>query len=224
MGHPSGSDGFQAWIKQNRRPARKHSRKNALAWTGQAENPPKPRMGIRLDASMLLIAVPVWQAPLPTRRIKCDLVCLHYDDGFNRPLARATFAEEMSRLRRSQAEKSARASWGHSVGFGCVQEMSQAWVGQAENPPKPCGDIRLVSYMLSVNSELDLLLTERPGLGRARRNTHPSRTGHSFDSVRNRLTFGRNTRHASSGNLFALVQCWPSNLFPFAASLFHDLC
>src|SRR5215813_5286334 len=52
MGHPSGSDGFSL-----RGPDEYLDGpsaivgKNARAWAGQAENPPKPRMGIRLDCS-----------------------------------------------------------------------------------------------------------------------------------------------------------------------------
>jgi len=58
----------------------------------------------------------------------------------------------MSRLGRSQAEKSTQALWGQSVGFEvgwCLGPStgwilpsgltSRAWMGQAENPSKPRG-------------------------------------------------------------------------------------
>lgn len=59
----------------------------------------------------------------------------------------------MSRLGRSQAEKSAQALWGHSVGFK---------VGKG-----------------GVSWSVVLIFGERPRLGWARRKTHPSRGGHS---------------------------------------------
>jgi hypothetical protein len=118
--------------------------KNALAWAGQAENPPKPRLGIRLAAAMILNCRPSVASTAP---YDADLV-------LPEPRCDPHFGSDASAARRFALEKNvpARALPGgkerpsHVGTFGwlrCLQKMPQAWVGQAENPPKPRGDIRL---------------------------------------------------------------------------------
>ena len=86
------------------------------------------------------------------------------------------------------------------------QKMSQAWVGQAENPPKPCGDIRLACYIHSFGSVSNFVLRERPGLEWARRKTHSSRTGHSSYSGKAHLLFCCDWCSSISFDLLDFVQ------------------
>ena len=190
MGHPSGSDGFSRGAG---RIGDRHSNTvEKMPRLGRARRKTRPSLEWAFG----------WLLQYSQSRSRCGKHrSIRCKSGAIQSAFVATFAsasrsdslvsgvEEMSRLGRSQAEKSAQASWGHSVGFDLIPEMSQAWVGQAENPPKPCGDIRLACYVHSFGSVSNFVLRERPGLEWARRKTHSSRTGHSSYSGKAHLSF-----------------------------------
>jgi hypothetical protein len=124
-------------------------KKNALAWAGQAENPPKPRMGIRLAALITIMAVPVWQAPL----LRCESSSARTPQFIHTLEAsidsqpckrgdRSLRRKKTSRLGRSQAEKSAQALWGHSVGLMFAENVPGLG-GPGGKPTQASGDIRL---------------------------------------------------------------------------------
>jgi hypothetical protein len=183
MGHPSGSDGFQFLVRRNGRSALQQVRKNALARAGQAENPPKPRMGIRLAASMLLIAVPVWQAPLRSTRIKLDSIPWAYDMCRRKYLTLVKLTENVP----ARALPGGKERPSHVGTFGWLRLCSRNVPGLGGPGGKPTQalwghSVGLVHALLC--GELSLVVRERPGLGWARRKTHPSRTGHSSIQVK----------------------------------------
>ena len=141
-------------------------------------------MGIRLAAAMFSIAVPVWQTPLRTMRIRFDSIRLVMHWSFQRvtPLPGAREKNVPARALPGGKERPSLVGT-----FGWLRHLSRNVPGLGGPGGKPTQalwghSVGLVHALLC--SELSLALRERPGLGWARRNTHPSRTGHSSTQAR----------------------------------------